>query len=157
MKVTGSLGDVMKESSSIAQSYAKNFLANKVKDKERSMEYLETHDIHIHFPEGAVKKDGPSAGIAITTALLSLAIQEPMSPDIAMTGEISLNGKVLAIGGVKEKTLAAAREGVKNLIFPKANQKDVERLPDFIKEGLTFHFVEEYPEVFKIVFPDFKL
>jgi ATP-dependent Lon protease len=147
----------MKESSQIAQSYSKNFLAYHFKDKDQAMTFLEKHDIHIHFPEGAVKKDGPSAGIAITTAMISLAIGEPMSPDIAMTGEISLNGKVLAIGGVKEKTLAAAREGVKNLIFPKANEKDVNRLPDFIKEGLTFHFVEEYPEVFKIVFPKHRL
>jgi ATP-dependent Lon protease len=80
--------------------------------------------------------------------MLSLALGESMPNDFAMTGEISLNGKVLAIGGVKEKTLAAAREGVKNLIFPKANERDVERLPDFIKEGLKFHFVEEYPEAF---------
>lgn len=80
-----------------------------------------------------------------------------MPHDIAMTGEISLNGKVLAIGGVKEKTMAAAREGIKKLIFPKANEKDVERLPDFIKEGMTFHFVEEYPEAFNFIFPDYKI
>jgi ATP-dependent Lon protease len=86
-----------------------------------------------------------------------LALGEPMPNDFAMTGEISLNGKVLAIGGVKEKTMAAAREGMKNLIFPKENQRDVERLPDYIKEGLKFNFVEEYPEVFKILFPHYKL
>ena len=141
----------------IAQSYAKNFLAKYFKSKEESMKYLETHDIHIHFPEGAIPKDGPSAGIAITTSMLSLALGESMPNDVAMTGEISLNGKVLPIGGVKEKTLAASREGVKKLIFPKANQRDIERLPDFIKEGLTFNFVEDYTEVFNVVFPHHKI
>ena len=121
------------------------------------MKYLETHDIHIHFPEGAIPKDGPSAGIAITTSMLSLALGESMPNDVAMTGEISLNGKVLPIGGVKEKTLAASREGVKKLIFPKANQRDIERLPDYIKEGLTFNFVEDYTEVFNVVFPHHKI
>ena len=157
LKVTGSLGEVMKESSMIAQSYAKNFLAKYFKTKEESMKYLETHDIHIHFPEGAIPKDGPSAGIAITTSMLSLALGESMPNDVAMTGEISLNGKVLPIGGVKEKTLAASREGVKKLIFPKANQRDIERLPDYIKEGLTFNFVEDYTEVFNVVFPHHKI
>ena len=138
----------------IAQSYAKNFLSKHFAANGESIKYLETHDIHIHFPEGAVPKDGPSAGIAITSSLLSLALNKPILDDFAMTGEISLNGKVLPIGGVKEKTMAAAREGVTNLIFPKKNQRDVERLPEYIKEGLNFYFVEEYPEVFKILFPD---
>ncbi len=113
--------------------------------------------MHIHFPEGAVKKDGPSAGITITTAMISLALNKPVPQDIAMTGEISLNGKVLAIGGVKEKTMAAAREGIKKLVFPKANEKDVGELPDYIKEGMTFHFVEDYLDVFRILFPDTKI
>jgi ATP-dependent Lon protease len=124
---------------------------------EAARQYLEKHNLHIHFPEGAVKKDGPSAGITIASAMISLALNTPVPQDIAMTGEISLNGKVLAIGGVKEKTMAAAREGIKKLIFPKANEKDVNELPDYIKEGLTFHFVQDYSDVFKILFPDFKI
>lgn len=103
---------------------------------ENARRYLETHNLHIHFPEGAVKKDGPSAGITITSAMVSLALGKPVPQDIAMTGEISLNGRVLAIGGVKEKTMAAAREGIKKLIFPKANEKDVHDLADYIKEGI---------------------
>jgi len=147
----------MKESSMIAQTYAKNFLNRYFFQDENARRFLETQNLHIHFPEGAVKKDGPSAGITITSAMVSLALHKPVPQDIAMTGEISLNGKVLAIGGVKEKTMAAAREGIKKLIFPKANEKDVAELPDYIKEGLSFHFVEEYSDVFKILFPDIKL
>lgn len=115
----------MKESSAIAQTFAKSFLAKHFYDNEAAQKYLETHDVHIHFPEGAVPKDGPSAGITITTSLISLALNKPVPQDFAMTGEISLNGKVLAIGGVKEKTMSASREGVKKLIFPKANEKDI--------------------------------
>jgi Lon-like ATP-dependent protease len=151
VRVTGQLGDVMKESTMIAQTFAKNFLNRHFPEGARK--YLETHNIHIHFPEGAVKKDGPSAGITITTAMVSLSLSKPVPQDIAMTGEISLNGKVLAIGGVKEKTMAAAREGITKLIFPKANEKDVNELPPYIKEGLAFHFVEDYIDVFKILFP----
>jgi ATP-dependent Lon protease len=114
-------------------------------------------DIHVHFPEGSTPKDGPSAGCAITTALLSLALNQPIPQDIGMTGEISLNGKVLPIGGVKEKTMAAGREGVNTLIFPKANEKDIKKLPEYIKEGITFHFAEDYMDVFKIVFPNVKI
>ena len=147
----------MKESSQIAQTYAKSFLNKSFPDNEAARRYIETHNMHIHFPEGAVKKDGPSAGITITTAIISLALNKSVPQDIAMTGEISLNGKVLAIGGVKEKTMAAAREGVKKLIFPKANEKDVSELPDYIKEGIRFYFVEDYPDVFKILFPDVKI
>jgi len=157
LKVTGQLGDVMKESSMIAQTYAKNFLNKTFPENEAARNYLETHNLHIHFPEGAVKKDGPSAGITITSAMVSLALGKSVPQDIAMTGEISLNGKVLAIGGVKEKTMAAAREGVKKLIFPKSNEKDVKDLPDYIKEGITFFFVEDYSDVFKILFPDVKI
>mmetsp|Transcript_22818 Transcript_22818/g.17268 ORF Transcript_22818/g.17268 Transcript_22818/m.17268 type:complete len:269 (+) Transcript_22818:1392-2198(+) len=154
IKITGSLGDVMKESSSLALTYTKNFLHKYYPDK---LNNFAKQDIHIHFPEGAVKKDGPSAGITITTALLSLALNEKINQNVAMTGEISLNGKVLAIGGVKEKTMSAQREGITTLIFPKANEKDVNALPKIIKEGITFHFVEDYPEVFKIMFPNLKI
>lgn len=144
----------MKESTMIAQTFAKNFLNRHFSLDETVVRYLETHNLHIHFPEGAVKKDGPSAGITITSAMVSLALGKSVPQDIAMTGEISLNGKVLAIGGVKEKTMAASREGITKLIFPKANEKDVNDLPAYIKDGLEFHFVEDYSDVFKVLFPD---
>ena len=129
--MTGSLGDVMKESSIIAQTYAKNFLHKYFKNTD-TVNFLD-REIHIHFPEGAVPKDGPSAGITITASLIGLALNKSIMSDVAMTGEISLNGKVLKIGGVKEKTMAAAREGLKVLIFPNENRKDVERLPENVK------------------------
>jgi Lon-like ATP-dependent protease len=127
----------MKESSTIAQTYAKNFVQAKFKETQpEAVKFLESTDIHIHFPEGAVPKDGPSAGITITSALVGLALKRSPLPLLGMTGEISLNGKVLKIGGVKEKTMAAQREGLKHLIFPASNRKDIERLPDFIKAGI---------------------
>ena len=145
----------MKESSLIAQSYAKAFLfKNLTKTHPEAVNFLEQQDIHIHFPEGATPKDGPSAGITITTSLVSLALNEPILVGLGMTGEISLNGKVLKIGGVKEKTMAAVREGLTTLIFPKANQKDIERLSENIKADIKFHFVETYDEVFRIAFPN---
>mmetsp|Transcript_19194 Transcript_19194/g.29400 ORF Transcript_19194/g.29400 Transcript_19194/m.29400 type:complete len:336 (+) Transcript_19194:1752-2759(+) len=157
LKVTGQLGSVMQESSSIALTFARNFAGEHLKDRLGSLDYIQGKDIHIHFPEGSTPKDGPSAGITITTALLSLAMDTPIKKDIGMTGEISLNGKVLPIGGVKEKTMAASREGVKTLIFPADNEKDINKLPDYIKEGMTFHFVKDYIDVFRIVFPDVAL
>ena len=145
LRVTGQLGDVMKESSSIAQTYAKTFLHKYLADERPdALDYIEHTDIHIHFPEGATPKDGPSAGVTITTSLIGLALNEPCLQGLGMTGEISLNGKVLKIGGVKEKTMAAVREGLTTLIFPKANKADVDRLPDYVKENVKFHFVESY-------------
>jgi Lon-like ATP-dependent protease len=127
----------MKESSSIAQTYAKNFLHTHFKGSHPdAINFMEQQDIHIHFPEGAVPKDGPSAGVTITTSLIGLALGRSTIQAVGMTGEISLNGKVLKIGGVKEKTMAASREGLKNLIFPSSNRKDVERLPEYIKNGI---------------------
>lgn len=152
LKVTGQLGSVMQESSSIALTYARTFLAKHQPDEAAAQQFLEQADIHIHFPEGSTPKDGPSAGIAITTALVSLALNKPIIKNTGMTGEISLNGKVLPIGGVKEKTMAAGREGITTLIFPKANAKDIEKLPDYIKTGITFHFVQEYQDVYDIIF-----
>eukprot|EP01017_Pseudomicrothorax_dubius_P008012 TRINITY_DN12597_c0_g1_i2.p1 TRINITY_DN12597_c0_g1~~TRINITY_DN12597_c0_g1_i2.p1 ORF type:complete len:165 (-),score=61.56 TRINITY_DN12597_c0_g1_i2:62-499(-) len=116
--------------------------------------FLEVNDVHVHFPEGASKKDGPSAGIAITTSLISLALDAPMAEEFAMTGEISLTGKVLKIGGVKEKVMAAKREGVTNIILPLSNQTEFEKLEDYIKEGLVVHFVDIYFDVLKLVFPN---
>lgn len=108
----------------------------------------------MHIPEGATPKDGPSAGITMACAILSLALNKPLKQDVSMTGELTLTGKVLAIGGVKEKTIAAKRSLVKEIIFPKNNQKDWDDLPAYIREGVTPHFVETYDEVYKIAFAD---
>ena len=148
----------MKESSSIAMTYAKNFLNKYFKDSNQAaVSFIEQQDIHIHFPEGAVPKDGPSAGITITSSLVGLALGKRTIENLGMTGEISLNGKVLKIGGVKEKTMAAAREGLKVLIFPLSNKKDVDSLPDFIKSDIKFHFADNFEDVFRIVYPEYNL
>ena len=110
--------------------------------------------IHLHVPEGATPKDGPSAGITMVTSLLSLALQRPARPDIAMTGEITLTGRVLRIGGVKEKAIAAKRSGVQTLIFPAGNRPDWEELSPDIRAGLTVHFAETYDDVVPLVFGD---
>lgn len=115
--------------------------------------FFEEHDIHLHCPEGATPKDGPSAGITMTTALVSLALGRPARADLAMTGEVSLNGKVLPVGGIKEKTIAARRAGCKALVFPKANQRDFDELPEYLRDGLEIHFVTLYEDVFRIAFP----
>lgn len=145
---TGKLGDVMKESSTIAYSFAKGFMVRQFTDNR----FFEKAQIHLHCPEGAVGKDGPSAGITMTTALLSLALDYPLDPTIAMTGELTLTGKVLRIGGLKEKAVAAKRSGVKTILFPDSNKADWEELPDNIKEGLTGVPVAWYGEVFDVVF-----
>ena len=137
----------MKESMQIAYSFARTFAHEVLRS-----EFFERHEVHLHAPEGATPKDGPSAGITITTALLSLAMNKPIKQNMGMTGEISLRGLVLKIGGVKEKILAAKREGVTELLFPKANRENIEELKKYILEGLTIHYVETYDDVFKIVF-----
>jgi ATP-dependent Lon protease len=109
---------------------------------------LQTDDLQVHVPEGSTPKDGPSAGVTMVTALLSLAMDVPVVADLAMTGELSLTGQVLAIGGVKEKVIAARRSNVTQIILPHANRKDWEELPETVTEGLTFHFVAQYDEVF---------
>merc|ERR1712159_424345 len=103
--------------------------------------------IHMHIPEGATPKDGPSAGIAMTTSLLSYALNKPVRNNLAMTGEITLTGKVLPVGGIKEKTIAAKRSGIDTIIIPKENQKDFEELDDNIKDGMTVHYAEYYRDV----------
>lgn len=108
--------------------------------------------IHLHVPEGATKKDGPSAGITIVSALLSLAQNKPLRQDIAMTGEVSLIGKVLPVGGIKEKVIAAKRSGVTCIILPEENRKDFTELPEYITSGIEAHFVSNYEDVFKIAF-----
>ena len=138
--LTGQLGDVMKESVEAARTVVRS----RSKRLGINDEAFEKKDIHIHFPDGATPKDGPSAGITITCSLVGLALGSPTIRNIGMTGEISLNGKVLKIGGVKEKTMAAAREGLKELIFPASNKADIERLPAYIKQDIKFHFVEDF-------------
>lgn len=107
-------------------------------------------DVHIHVPEGAVPKDGPSAGAAITTAIVSALTKNPVKKELSMTGEVTLRGRVLEIGGVKEKTLAAHRAGIKEVVLPKNNSKDLDDIPESVQKDLTFHFVEHMDDVLKI-------
>uniref|UniRef100_A0A8D8UTA6 Lon protease homolog, mitochondrial n=1 Tax=Cacopsylla melanoneura TaxID=428564 RepID=A0A8D8UTA6_9HEMI len=148
--LTGHLGDVMKESANISLTVARNFLCT----MDPSNTFLNTRHLHLHVPEGAVKKDGPSAGITITTALVSLATGKPIKQNLAMTGEISLVGKVLPVGGIKEKTIAAKRVGVTTILLPEENKKDFDDLPGYIRDGLDVHFVSEYKQVYDLVFDD---
>jgi len=150
LEVTGQLGDVMKESARIAYTFARAFLMQ----QDPSNDYLVTSHIHLHVPEGATPKDGPSAGCTIVTALLSLAMGRPVRPNLAMTGEVSLTGKILPVGGIKEKTIAAKRAGVTCIVLPAENKKDFYDLAAFITEGLEVHFVEHYREIFTIAFPE---
>jgi len=148
MKLTGQAGQVMKESSEIAWSY----LHSAINKYAPNHTFFEKTQVHIHIPEGATPKDGPSAGITMVTALLSLLLNVPVVNNLGMTGEITLTGRILPIGGVKEKVVAARRSGLTTLIFPKENAREYEELPDYIKKGLTIHFVEHYDEVFNIAF-----
>ena len=146
--MTGQLGDVMKESAEIAYSYV---LANAEKfGLEPS--FFESSMIHLHVPAGATPKDGPSAGITMTSALISLALDQKVKPALAMTGEISLTGQVLPVGGIKEKVIAARRMNIKCLILPFANKGDFEELPDYVVKGVKAHFVSNYTEVFDLLF-----
>ncbi|XP_056614225.1 LOW QUALITY PROTEIN: lon protease homolog, mitochondrial [Triplophysa dalaica] len=149
LEVTGQLGDVMKESAKIAYTFARSFLMKEQPDND----FLVGSHIHLHVPEGATPKDGPSAGCTIVTALLSLATDTPARQNTAMTGEVSLTGKILPVGGIKEKTIAAKRAGVTCMIMPAENRKDFSDLAEYITEGLEVHFVEHYSEIVKIVFP----
>jgi len=148
LKVTGSLGDVMRESSQIAFTHARTLLEK----KEPENTFFADASIHLHVPHGGTPKDGPSAGCTMITAMLSLALEKPIKANLAMTGEVTLTGRVLPIGGVKEKTMAARRSGIKELVFPKGNQKDYEELAEEIKEGLIVHFVESYDEIYDVAF-----
>lgn len=151
LTLTGHLGDVMKESCQAALSYIRSRHGT-FKLPENFYEKL---DIHVHVPEGAVRKDGPSAGLAIATAMVSALTKIPVSKEVAMTGEITLRGRALAIGGVKDKVLAAHRAGVRIVILPKENQKDMEDVPDFVQKDLRFVFAEHIDDVLKValVFP----
>ena len=145
--LTGSLGEVMKESAQAALSYIKS----KAEDYGINPEDFSNWDIHIHVPEGAVPKDGPSAGITIATAILSLLTNTPVRSDIAMTGEVTLRGRVLPVGGLKEKILAAKRAGIYEVILPEKNKEEVlEDLPAYVREKMTFHFVRDLDQVFEL-------
>ena len=150
LKVTGQLGDVMKESSQIAYTVARS----KVREWDPSGEnnFFDTTDIHMHVPEGATPKDGPSAGITMVTSLLSLALGKSVRSDVAMTGEVSLTGKVLAVGGIKEKIMAARRAGITTVILPTACRREFDEIPEYLQEGLEIHFVDEYDQVYKVAF-----
>jgi ATP-dependent Lon protease len=143
LTLTGQLGEVMKESAQAALSYARTYAANHDLDPA----FFTTNDLHIHVPAGSIPKDGPSAGITIGCAVLSTLTGRPVRADLAMTGEITLRGDVLPIGGVKEKVLAARSAGIKNVVLPKLNQRDLEEIPRHLKKGLTFHPVSHMDEV----------
>lgn len=150
LELTGSLGDVMKESAKIALSYIKaNHRYFRI-----GYSLLNTRDIHIHVPEGAIPKDGPSAGITLTTALISALTERKVDKNIAMTGEITLRGTVLPIGGLKEKSIGAHRNGIKTIIIPYDNLKDVDEIPKEVKEDITFIPVKNYKEVWNIIFKE---
>ncbi|MFQ6083537.1 MAG: endopeptidase La [Candidatus Aminicenantia bacterium] len=145
LTLTGSLGDVMKESAQAALSYARSH-AEEFGIKEQ---FFSNYDFHVHIPEGAIPKDGPSAGITIAAALISVFTDRPVRKDIAMTGEITLRGNILPVGGIKEKVLAARRAGVKKVILPAENKKDLVDIPKNLKRDMTFVFVQEIKEVFR--------
>ncbi|CAN9500860.1 unnamed protein product [Ophioblennius macclurei] len=149
LELTGQLGDVMKESARIAFTFSRTFLM--LLQPENNF-LLHSH-LHLHVPEGATPKDGPSAGCAIVTALVSLATGQPVRQDAAMTGEVSLTGKILPVGGIKEKTIAARRAGISCLLLPAQNRKDFGDLAHYVTEGLEVHFVDHYDQVYPVLFP----
>ncbi|CAL1407674.1 unnamed protein product [Linum trigynum] len=148
LQLTGQLGDVMKESAQIAHTYARVALRKEEPDNH----FFANTKLHLHVPAGATPKDGPSAGCTMITSMLSLAMKKPVRKDLAMTGEVTLTGKILPIGGVKEKTIAARRSGVKTIIFPEANRRDFDELSPQVKEGLDVHFVDNYSQVYELAF-----
>lgn len=152
LTLTGKLGDVMQESARAALTYARS----RAESLEISESFYETTDVHIHIPAGAIPKDGPSAGIAMTAALISALSKRPVSRDTGMTGEITLRGKVLPVGGIRDKMLAAHRAGLKKVILPQENEKDLEEVPQQVKEELQFIFVDNVDEALKSVLKDQK-
>jgi len=152
LTLTGQLGDVMKESASAAYSYVKSH----TKNLGLAEDFFEKLDIHVHCPAGAIPKDGPSAGVSMFTSLVSLLSDKPVKSKLAMTGEITLRGNVLPVGGIKEKVTAAHRAGIRTIILPNANKRDLEEIPENIKKDLSFHFAKEVMDVIKVAIPNLK-
>ncbi|KAF3454122.1 hypothetical protein FNV43_RR04569 [Rhamnella rubrinervis] len=150
LHLTGQLGDVMKESAQIAHTVSRAILL----DKQPDDPFFANSKLHLHVPAGSTPKDGPSAGCTMITSMLSLAMKKPVKKDLAMTGEVTLTGRILPIGGVKEKTIAARRSGVKTIIFPSANRRDFDELAANVKEGLDVHFVDNYSHIYNLAFDD---
>ena len=150
LSLTGQLGDVMKESGRAAVSY----LRSRADKLGIDPEFMSNQDVHIHVPAGATPKDGPSAGITLTTALLSAITQKPVRADVCMTGEITLQGRVLPVGGIKEKILAGVAKGLKHVLIPKENAKDLEDIPQHLLKKIKVHKVHSYDEVIPLVFEE---
>ena len=148
LKMTGQLGDVMQESASIAYTVARARLAL----LDPNNYFFDENDIHLHVPEGATPKDGPSAGVTMVSSMLSLALDTPVRADVAMTGEISLTGKVLPVGGIMEKTMAARRAGITRLVLPAGNQRDWDEIAAYLKDGVEVHFADDYETVRNVAF-----
>ncbi len=148
LKITGSVGKVMEESSAIAFSLVRS----RAEKWHIDPEFFNTHDFHIHVPDGATPKDGPSAGVTLTMAFISCLRGVPLRKKLAMTGEITLTGKVTAVGGIREKVVAALRAGITDVILPEENLKDREELPEEVRKALTFHMVKRMEEAESIAF-----
>jgi ATP-dependent Lon protease len=148
--LTGKLGEVMQESAKTALS----ILRSRAADFGATKEFFESHDFHLHVPAGAIPKDGPSAGITILLALVSLMLEKPLRGDMAMTGEVTLRGMVLPVGGIKEKVLAARQAGIKKILLPRQNNYDLARIPDKIREELEFHLIDHVDEAIELAFGD---
>jgi len=146
LRLTGQLGEVMKESAQAALSFARSYCA----ESDLPSDFFTTHDIHIHVPAGSIPKDGPSAGITIAAAIVSVLLGRPINRRVAMTGEITLRGDILPIGGLKEKVLAAKAAGVKRIVLPRLNERDLHEVQPELRKGLTFHFAEDMREVLDI-------
>jgi ATP-dependent Lon protease len=143
--VTGQLGDVMKESAQAAMSYVRAHSRQlRIPD-----DYFQKHDVHVHVPAGAIPKDGPSAGVTMATAIASLVTGKPVNADVAMTGEVTLTGQVLPIGGLKEKTLAAQRAGIRTVILPARNEADLEDVPEHLRKDMKFVPVDRVEQVWR--------
>ena len=145
---TGQLGEVMRESSEIAYSY----VSSHITEFGGNADWFKDAFVHLHVPEGATPKDGPSAGITMATALISLASGRPIKRKLAMTGELTLTGQVLPVGGIREKVIAARRAGIRELVLPEANRRDYNELPEHLRARMTVHFASHYQAVYDAVF-----
>jgi len=151
LQLTGQLGEVMKESAQAALSWIRSH----AKELEIDENFFREFDLHLHVPEGAIPKDGPSAGITMVTALVSLLTGRPVKARLAMTGEITLSGRILPVGGIKEKVLAARRMGIKEIVLPRPNERNLrEDIPEPISQELTFHLVSTMEEALEIALAD---